>query len=88
MDKEIKEILILCKEYIEIVHHDAECRYDDSDGDLYMDAAQYEIIQETDALMERINTVFSREPAIDKYFKCPRHGEYAGIKMCDDCVEV
>ncbi len=35
----------------------AECKHDDMDGEYYLDSVQYEIMQETDELLKRIDEV-------------------------------
>ncbi len=53
--QDLKAILKEARKYVEKANHDAECKHDDMDGEYYLDSVQYEIMQETDELLKRID---------------------------------
>ena len=57
--EEAIEKLKQAKEYVEIAHDDAECKHD-SFGELYMDEAQYEIMQSTETLLAEMTKIIDK----------------------------
>ena len=53
------EKLKQAKEYVKTAHDDAEYKHD-SYGELYMDEAQYEIMNSTEALLEEITKIIDK----------------------------
>lgn len=58
--KEILSVLAEAKKYIKYAHDDAESRHD-SYGDDYMSMPLYEIMKDTEKLLERIDAIVSGE---------------------------
>jgi len=56
---ELKAVLCDAKRFVQQAHDDAESRHD-SDGELYMGSVQYEIMEETERLLERIEQELRR----------------------------
>jgi hypothetical protein len=51
----MKTLLIECLKHVVVVNHMAEAKHDDPNGEYYMDHGQYEIMQETQKLIDKIN---------------------------------
>lgn len=51
----VKGVLQECRPYINNANYNAEARYDSLNADIYMDAAQYEIMEETKKLVKKID---------------------------------
>ena len=60
-DKKIQKILLEAKECISTANQKAKARYDNINSDFYMDGAQYEIMQDTQKLLDEINSILGEE---------------------------
>lgn len=56
----LKTVLVLAKKYIEKANYEAVVNLDDIMGELYMDGAQYEIMQETSSLIQNIDILLAK----------------------------
>jgi len=52
---EIKRVLVSCRKYVELAQQEAEAKHDSHDSGYYMDSGQYEVMQETEDLLDRID---------------------------------
>ena len=62
-DEGYKAILVVLKEareYVQWANHRAKARHDDRDGEYYMDGGQYWIMEETKALLDKIDLILSK----------------------------
>jgi hypothetical protein len=48
-------LLAAARVYVKQAHEQAESLHDDPEGEYYMDSVQYEVMQETEELMKRID---------------------------------
>jgi len=62
MEDQKKAILLikLSMKYVKKAHDDAELKHDSYYGEQYMDYAQYEIMQETEALLEDMSAFIKK----------------------------
>lgn len=56
--QELLAVLKESRQYVKQAHDSAEDKHD-SYGELYMDSVQYEIMQETESLLERIDRLLA-----------------------------